>query len=832
MKLCNKLFAVLVVFSIFISGIQVNAVSRDIPKEAYRLEGLGFLDAADLNVNQAQMSRALFVKTAVKMYLSGNAAPHYAEVDFKDVNPGGFASNEIQFALKAGLIEKADYFYPDNAISYDEAIKMIVKVLGYGPAAEAEGYVGAALKANVLKGVNAKFELKDALKLLDNALESPLMKPVSYGDVIMSAVDEDSTLLSGLGIDIIKADITNVDVSDSKIEANGKIYFTENIDLGTIPEGRAEIYVRKNDDIVIYIDVLGDTKIVYDFIEYVNDEQSKSSIYPSAIREISLRNSGETFEVEDNAKITLNEQAAAGNYINTFAKIIIKKDKIVKVEAYSLRVGGLIYRADPQEIKYITGKMPENTISGFDKVKELEIYVDGVRSSNMLDLKADMVFDYWCNKDETKFIIVASSRTAEGRFESYGPDSIYIDDVEYEISETHKPIAQSTITKKYSDREDYTKSLSKAVKIYIDDNKCVRFMEVDESLSEMNEFYGVVMGVGSSSALGGEYEVKVHKITGGTGEAIYKVSSKLSADSLSMDYVTSVAKDYDGRGFLKFILNNQNEIKKIEVPEYWGSSTTTNDLEDVGNTHQIGGVPVKRATMFALLEMDGEFTVKHITWESIRGSRTVNGVAMTVVSDFDIRYNPLPRFVALTRNCDQLCSYYTTLDVLQKISQLPDNKVRIEFAGGSSYIATNEFVANNNLKDRCFVRYRNKTLSEEPIALNPKNDVFDMSGEPETWKTTEYSPDRSNGFFKMDSIRFRDENVIQFETAGEPSEVYFCDSPRVYEYDRYSRKFIKRSYKNVPNQCPLWYYVAEWPSPKGVQVIIYETTTMVPATDE
>ena len=57
------------------------------------------------------------------------------------------------------------------------------------------------------------------------------MKPVSYGDVIMSAVDEDSTLLSGLGIDIIKADITNVDVSDSKIEANGKIYFTENIDF-------------------------------------------------------------------------------------------------------------------------------------------------------------------------------------------------------------------------------------------------------------------------------------------------------------------------------------------------------------------------------------------------------------------------------------------------------------------------------------------------------------------------------------------------------------------------------------------------------------------------
>lgn len=828
MKLCNKLFAVLVVFSIFISGIQVSAASRDIPREAYRLEGLGFLDAADLNVNQAQMSRALFVKTAVRLYLSGNAAPHYAEVDFKDVNPSGFASNEIQFALKAGLIEKADYFYPDNAISYDEAIKVIVKVLGYGPAAEAEGYVGAALKANVLKGVNAKFELKDALKLLDNALESPLMKPVSYGDDIMSAVVEDSTLLTGIGIVIKKVDITKVDVSNSRIEADGTIYFTENIDLGTIPEGRAEIYVRKNDDIVIYIDVLGDTKIVYDFIEYVNDEQSKSSIYPSAIRELSLRNSGETFEVEDNAKITLNEQAAAGNYINTFAKIIIKKDKIAKVEAYSLRVGGLIYRADPQKIKYATGEMAENVISGFEQVKELEIYVDGVRSSNMLDLKADMVFDYWCNADETKFIIVASSRTAEGRFESYGPDSIYIDDVEYEMSETHKPIAQSTVTKKYSDREDYTKALSKAVKIYIDDNKCVRFIKVDESLSEMNEFYGVVMGVGSSSALGGEYEVKVHKITGGAGEAIYKVSSKLNDGSLSMDYVASVAKDYDGRGFLKFTLNNQNEIKKIEVPEYWGSITTTNDIDDEA-TPRIEGVPLKKATMFALVDVDGEFTVKHITWENLKGTRTANWSAMTIVSDFNIRYNPLPRFVAVTRNCEQLCSYYTTMDVLEKIRKLPDDKSQLVFAAGARYTVTNEFVAENNLSDRCFVRFRDRMLGGNPFTVGAQ---YDMSGEPETWKTDEYSPDKTNGFFKMDSIRFRDENVIQFETAGEPSEVYFLDEWQlVYEYDRYTGKFLKSSVENISKGYPVWYYVAEWPTPKSVQVIIYENSGMVPKND-
>lgn len=832
MKVFSKLFALLVIFSVLISGIQVNAASRDIPREAQRLEKLGFLDAADIDANQAQMSRAAFVKTAVRMYLSGNAAPIYAEVDFEDVNPNGFASNEIQFALKAGLIEKTEYFYPENAMSYDEAIKIIVRILGYGPAAKSEGYLNAALKTKALKGVNAKFELKDALTLLDNALESPLMKPISYDGIASGKIDENSNLLTQSGFNVKKVDITKVDTLNSRIEANGEIYNTENVDLGAIPEGKAEIYVRNSDDIVIYIDVLGDTKIIYDFIEYVNDEQNGSSIYPLAIEEITLRNSGETFDVEENARITLNEKTAAGNYINTFAKVITKNDKIAKIEAYSLRVGGLIYRADKQEIKYSTGKMPENVISGFDKVKELEIYVDGVRSSNMLDLKADMVFDYWCNEDETKFIIVASSRTAEGRFESYDSGSIYVDGVEYEMSETNKLIAQSYITKKYSDREDYRQFLSKAVKIYIDDNKYVRFIEIDESLSEMNEFYGVVLGVRSTSSFGDEYEVKVHKITGGTGEAIYKTASKLHADSLGMDYVASVAKDYDGRGFLKFSLNNKNEIKKVEVPEYWGSTATTNDLDDVGNTHLVGGVPVKKATMFALLEIDGQFTVKHVTWETIRGTRTSNGSQMTIVSDFDIRYNPLPRFVALTKNCEYLCSYYTTLDVIQRISQLPDDKVQIEFAGGARYTASNEFVTENKLTDRCFVRYRIKRIGEDPFVLNPNNDVFDMRGDPESWKTYEYTPERSNGFYKMDSIRFRDETVIQFNIADEPTEVFFCDSPRVYEYNRRTGRFISRSVKNVPNGRPLWCYVAEWPSPKGVQVIIYENAGMVPETDD
>mgnify|MGYP002769684880 CR=1 FL=1 len=830
MKIFNRLLALLMILSVFISGIRVNAMSMSTSKEAYRLEALGFLDAADIDESLTQMSKALFVKTAVRMYLALNVPSRYSEIDFKDVNPGDFAADEIQFALKSGLVEKTESFYPNSAISYDEAIKIIVRVLGYEPAAEKEGYNAAAVKAKVLGGVNSKFELKDALRLLDNALESPLMRQLSYGSSVEYSVEKERTLLTEAGIIIKSVYITNVDVHDGTIEADGTEYSTENVNLDSIPEGRAKIYVRNSDDTVIYIDVLGDTEVFYDFIEYVNGEQRSADIYPSAIRKLSLRNIGKTYAVETDAKITLNDSTISGSYVNTFAKIIVKQNKIVKAEAYTLRVGGLIYRADKQQIKYITGECPENTIIGFDKVDDLQVYVDGVKSSDMLKLKAEMVFDYWCSDDESKFIIVASSRNAAGKFDSHASGSIRVDGVKYEISAANKPVAQSYISKKYTDTEDYKKFLSQNVKIYIDDNKYVRFIKIDESLTEINEFYGVVLGVKKPNGLDGEYEVKVYKITGGMGEEIYKVSSKLSSDSLGMDYVASVAKNYDGHGFLKFGLNGKNEIRKVEVPEYWGATTTTTQISE-GWNNRIGGVPINKATMFALYNDNGEFTVHQFAWDSLKATQTRNQVPMTVVSDFDIRYNPVPRFIALTQNCTKLCSDYTTFDVLLDRYNNMDDKVSLEFAGGSSYSVTPEFVEENNLTGRCLVRFQRNIFGDAPFFLNPQNDVYDLTGEPEEWKTNEYTQDKWNGFFKADSVRYRDESVVQFNIAGEPSEVYFIESPRVYEYNRHRDMFIKRSFENIPSGCPVWYYAAEWPSPKGVHILIYETDSMVPQID-
>ena len=238
-----------------------------------------------------------------------------------------------------------------------------------------------------------------------------------------------------------------------------------------------------------------------------------------------------------------------------------------------------------------------------------------------------------------------------------------------------------------------------------------------------------------------------------------------------------------------------------------------------------------KATMFALYDDNGEFTVRQFAWDSLKATQTRDKVPMTVVSDFDIRYNPVPRFIALTTNCTRLCSDYTTFDVILEACNILDDKMSLEFAAGFNYSVTPEFVEENNLSNRCLVRFQKNIFGSAPFFLNPQNDVYDLSGAPETWKTNEYTQDKWNGFFKADSVRYRDESVVQFNIAGEPSEVYFIESPRVYEYNRHRDMFIKRSFENIPSGCPVWYYAAEWPSPKGVHILIYEAAGMVPEID-
>lgn len=111
-----------------------------------------------------------------------------------------FADMENHWACNAAMIAKnlriidgakGDVFTPDDSINSEEFVKMIICLLGYKELAERRGgnpvgYLMSASQIGVTKGVSIvtgqSITREEAVKLLYNSLDIPLMVQTSFGE--------------------------------------------------------------------------------------------------------------------------------------------------------------------------------------------------------------------------------------------------------------------------------------------------------------------------------------------------------------------------------------------------------------------------------------------------------------------------------------------------------------------------------------------------------------------------------------------------------------------------------------------------------------------------
>ena len=83
---------------------------------------------------------------------------------------------------------------PENGVTAQEAIKIIVNLLGYSPFAESNGgypsgYLKTASRYGILKDMTLDFEKtiirEEVATLIDNALDVPMMTEVKDGEYII-----------------------------------------------------------------------------------------------------------------------------------------------------------------------------------------------------------------------------------------------------------------------------------------------------------------------------------------------------------------------------------------------------------------------------------------------------------------------------------------------------------------------------------------------------------------------------------------------------------------------------------------------------------------------
>lgn len=196
---------------------------------------------------------------------------------FTDVPEDHWAYYPITTAHSLGIINGVDSqnFMPDAPVTANQAIKMVVTLLGYQVQAEADGgypagYLLRAGQLDILKGMETgemPLTRGDMACLIYRALDIPLMARLSFGDDAdyIYKADTAATLLSAyMHIEKVKGVITAGYTEEISTPArilkkgeiafeNGEIYLVGESDAASMVGEKAELYVKKEEN---------DTKVV------------------------------------------------------------------------------------------------------------------------------------------------------------------------------------------------------------------------------------------------------------------------------------------------------------------------------------------------------------------------------------------------------------------------------------------------------------------------------------------------------------------------------------------------------------------------------------------
>lgn len=173
--------------------ISVNETTGKTPmsfNEFYALSAMKLLgdDLLDMSEDE-EISRAQFVGNLFKVAGFSKFSCKNSDIEFIDVNTQTPYCDEICSMYILGFINGTSEktFSPNDSITYIQAVKLVVDVLGYREFSTAkygeypQGYIGTANYLNLAKGIqikstDEKLTVKKAVKLLYNAGRTNVMK--------------------------------------------------------------------------------------------------------------------------------------------------------------------------------------------------------------------------------------------------------------------------------------------------------------------------------------------------------------------------------------------------------------------------------------------------------------------------------------------------------------------------------------------------------------------------------------------------------------------------------------------------------------------------------
>lgn len=182
------------------------------------------------NITRAEFCKMICVTLGFK---NTATIQHTVVEDFYDVDTEHWAYHYIQTARGLALVEGVGngYFNPNENITVQDTVKIIVTALGYKPKAEKEGYpIGYINVSEEIGLINENdFDLTDyatreeVAYLISTCLDIPLLQQTSFGK------DPDYTIMDGTNnvpLITLRKNITNTNIdteSDNKKETENTV---------------------------------------------------------------------------------------------------------------------------------------------------------------------------------------------------------------------------------------------------------------------------------------------------------------------------------------------------------------------------------------------------------------------------------------------------------------------------------------------------------------------------------------------------------------------------------------------------------------------------------
>ena len=810
-----------------------------------KLHSLNLIDAVyesdDFELNK-YVTRAEAVKIIVR-FLGIEKSDEISS--FSDSDLSKEYESYIAMAQDFGIVDgysEGSFGYYENLICQD-AIKMIVTMLGYKPVALSNGgypsgYLSIAYKNDLLEGtkcdINGKITYYDLFKMLDNALEVNIMEE-SYGtDVSYTVSKVDNILTKYHNLEILEG---NISLDDKE---NRTVFLTQNstrkryilcdeIKPSDVIDEEVTVYYDTISEKIIFIEYDKSIEVFYDYISEINGK-TVGKYFSSSVNTIFLKNENDEFRTND-LKIYYNDEIMTGanNLVDCYAKVIVKNNKVSRLYVYPLNEGGIIFHSDPSMIKYASGEHTDIVIAGLED-EVVTVIIDGEVAEGLYSLETDMVFDYWYNEKNSEYMFVASSRRIKGTLTARAEKNgmIYINDVPYEYGDVY-PMYLSKNVNNYTKTNKLSDFLDKPVEAAIDDNMQVRYLRISPNYIEEKVFDGIVVDASAKdSGLGNSRKLKIFHMDATTGEQIYEVDEDLKNSPVSFEAAANHAADYSGHGVFRFTVNSNNVIKKIEhIPYYGYTHTKSTEFTESAYTY-IDGILYSNVKTYALVKVDGKFTVRVLNFISdLIKTKPMSG-SIKLISDYDIKYNPIPSVVVITGDTDQLYTSFDSYGIVTSVRYLPDEKVKYIMSNGSSLTVSADFHRTSRIVEPSFICYRTKGIGKDKYQLIS---VYNLNGGTDSWKTDKFTNDAISGFFKADGVAFHNMSAAQFIVDGEETDVYPFYNHAITVYEVRDTSDGVEFLSPPTNISPLgetnefteaWFYVTNWPGMRTVRIIIYK----------